>query len=38
MRIAGHGHGFVHMTGVSPGARRAMVQIAEAWGEVLAGA
>ena len=30
-----HGHGFLHMTGVSPGARGEMVRIAEAWRGVL---
>jgi acetyl esterase len=32
-----HGHGFLHMTGVSPGARQEMVRIGEAWGGVLDG-
>ncbi|HST60756.1 MAG TPA: alpha/beta hydrolase [Longimicrobium sp.] len=36
-RIDAHGHGFLHMTGVSPGARRAMVQIAHDWRAVLDG-
>jgi acetyl esterase len=34
-RIPGHGHGFLHMTGVSPGARAAMVQVAEEWRALL---
>jgi acetyl esterase len=37
MRVDAHGHGFVHMTGVSPGARQAMVGIAEAWRALLDG-
>jgi acetyl esterase len=37
MRADAHGHGFLHMTGVSPGARRAMVDVAEAWRAVLDG-
>jgi acetyl esterase len=37
MRVDAHGHGFLHMTGVSPGARQAMVDIAEAWRAVLDG-
>ncbi|HEV3050870.1 MAG TPA: alpha/beta hydrolase [Longimicrobium sp.] len=37
MRADAHGHGFLHMTGVSPGARRAMVDVAEAWRAVLNG-
>ena len=37
MRTDAHGHGFLHMTGVSPGARQAMVDIAEAWRAVLDG-
>ncbi|HEU4884473.1 MAG TPA: alpha/beta hydrolase [Longimicrobium sp.] len=32
-----HGHGFLHMTGVSPGARREMVRVAEAWRALLDG-
>jgi acetyl esterase len=36
-RVDAHGHGFLHMTGVSPGARRAMVQIARDWRAVLDG-
>jgi acetyl esterase len=35
MRVEAHGHGFLHMTGVSPGARRAMVDVARAWREVI---
>ena len=34
-RVDAHGHGFLHMTGVSPGARRAMVQVAHDWRAVL---
>ncbi|HEV7591163.1 MAG TPA: alpha/beta hydrolase [Longimicrobium sp.] len=34
-RISGHGHGFLHMTGVSPGARAAMVRMAEDWRALL---
>jgi acetyl esterase len=34
-RIPAHGHGFLHMTGVSPGARAAMVQVAEDWRALL---
>ncbi|HEX2210249.1 MAG TPA: alpha/beta hydrolase [Longimicrobium sp.] len=37
MRVDAHGHGFLHMTGVSPGARRALVEVAEAWRGVLDG-
>lgn len=37
MHVAGHGHGFIHMTGVSPGARAALVSIARAWREVVGG-
>jgi acetyl esterase len=36
-RVDAHGHGFLHMTGVSPGARRAMVQVARDWRAVLDG-
>ncbi|HEX8242166.1 MAG TPA: alpha/beta hydrolase fold domain-containing protein, partial [Longimicrobium sp.] len=35
VRIDAHGHGFLHMTGVSPGARAAMVRIAEEWRALL---
>jgi acetyl esterase len=35
LRIPGHGHGFLHMTGVSPSARAAVVQLARDWREVL---
>ena len=35
VRADAHGHGFLHMTGVSPGARDAMLEVAEAWGEML---
>ena len=34
-RASAHGHGFVHMTGVSPAARRAMVKIGEDWRALL---
>jgi acetyl esterase len=34
-RVDAHGHGFVHMTGVSPGAREAMVQAARDWRALL---
>ncbi|HEX5871840.1 MAG TPA: alpha/beta hydrolase [Longimicrobium sp.] len=37
VRADAHGHGFLHMTGVSPGARRSMVQIAEEWRALLDG-
>jgi acetyl esterase len=30
-RVTGHGHGFLHMTGVSPAARAAMEQTARDW-------
>lgn len=36
-RADAHGHGFIHMTGVSPGARQAMVQAAHDWRAVLDG-
>jgi acetyl esterase len=36
-RVDAHGHGFLHMTGVSPGARQAMVQIGRDWRAVLEG-
>lgn len=36
-RADAHGHGFLHMTGVSPGARQAMARIAREWREVLDG-
>lgn len=36
-RVDAHGHGFLHMTGVSPGARAAMVQVARDWRAVLDG-
>ena len=35
MRIDAHGHGFLHMTGVSPGAKRAMADVARAWASLL---
>jgi acetyl esterase len=34
-RLTAHGHGFLHMTGVSPGARAAMVRVAEEWRALL---
>jgi acetyl esterase len=37
MHVPGHGHGFIHMTGVSPGAHAALVTIAHAWREVVDG-
>ena len=37
-RVDAHGHGFLHMTGVSPGARQAMIRIAEDWRALLEGA
>lgn len=37
MRADAHGHGFLHMTGVSPGARREMERVAEAWRALLEG-
>jgi acetyl esterase len=33
--LSAHGHGFLHMTGVSPGARAAMVRVAEDWRALL---
>ncbi|HEU0299730.1 MAG TPA: alpha/beta hydrolase [Longimicrobium sp.] len=36
-RIAGHGHGFLHMTGVAPTAREAMIQISRDWRALLEG-
>jgi acetyl esterase len=36
LRYPGLGHGFIHMTTVATTARRAMVEIAETWREVLA--
>lgn len=35
LRVPGHGHGFLHMTGISPGARQAMVQVARDWRHLL---
>jgi acetyl esterase len=37
LRLEAHGHGFLHMTGVSPGARAAMEEVAAAWRELLEG-
>jgi acetyl esterase len=37
VRADAHGHGFLHMTGVSPGARREMVRVAEEWRALLEG-
>ena len=37
MRIPAHGHGFLHMTGVSPAARAAMVDVAREWRALLDG-
>lgn len=37
LRLEAHGHGFLHMTGISPGARAAMEEVAAAWREVLEG-
>ncbi|HSU15487.1 alpha/beta hydrolase [Longimicrobium sp.] len=37
IRFPAHVHGFLHMTGISPAARAAMVRIAEAWRELLDG-
>jgi acetyl esterase len=34
-RVDAHGHGFLHMTGISPGARQAMVQVGRDWRQVL---
>ena len=34
-RLTAHGHGFLHMTGVSPGAHAAMVRVAEEWRALL---
>ncbi len=36
-RIPGHGHGFLHMTGVAPTAREAMIQVSRDWRAVLDG-
>jgi acetyl esterase len=36
-RADAHGHGFLHMTGVSPGAKQAMVRVAREWRGVLDG-
>ena len=36
-RVDAHGHGFLHMTGVSPGARQAMVQLGRDWRALLDG-
>ena len=36
MRIPGLGHGFIHMTGVTPAARQAMIQVARDWRALLA--
>ncbi len=36
-RVEAHGHGFLHMTGASPGARAAMVKVAHDWRAVLDG-
>ena len=33
--VDAHGHGFLHMTGVSPGARQALVQVAKDWRALL---
>lgn len=35
LRMPGHGHGFLHMTGISPGARQAMVRVARDWRQML---
>jgi acetyl esterase len=35
LRIPGQGHGFIHMTGVNPDARAAMVRIAQEWRALL---
>jgi acetyl esterase len=32
VRVPGHGHGFIHMTGVNPSSRAALVSIARQWG------
>jgi len=37
MRVSAHGHGFLHMTGVSPAARRAMIDVAREWRALLDG-
>lgn len=34
-RVDAHGHGFLHMTGVSPGARQSMGKVARDWRAVL---
>lgn len=35
VRLASHGHGFLHMTGVAPGAMEAMRQVARGWRSLL---
>jgi acetyl esterase len=37
VREPAHAHGFIHMTGVSPDARRATAEVARAWGRLLRG-
>ncbi|HEX8695429.1 MAG TPA: alpha/beta hydrolase [Longimicrobium sp.] len=37
VRFPGLGHGFVHMTGVTPAARQAMIRIARDWRDLLDG-
>jgi acetyl esterase len=38
LRVPGQGHGFIHMTGVNPDARAAMVRVAKEWRALLDGA
>ena len=35
LRVPGMGHGFIHMTGVTPAARAAMIQVARDWRALL---
>ena len=35
LRIASLGHGFIHLTGVAPAARRAVIEIAREWRALL---
>lgn len=37
LRLPAHGHGFLHMTGVAPGALEAMRQVARGWRELMEG-
>ncbi|HEX2191312.1 MAG TPA: alpha/beta hydrolase [Longimicrobiaceae bacterium] len=35
LRVPGQGHGFIHLTGINPDARAAMVRVAREWGALL---